>query len=182
MVGPWFSYKVDYFTVEAPKLIIDCTKRMGKTQTRNEIGIRVALSLSLFNLVSSQESWDAELYMHDPVTAAKFNAYCLDGTKGGFYYRPATSVASQNRWKIHFSGGGWAFDVQSLVSRSKTLLGSSSFFTPWLSSFWPPEGAGFYGLMGVNDTTTADWNFVWLPYCAELLKRLIEQILLSLET
>lgn len=141
---------------------------MRKVQTgrqTNDIGFRVALGLSLFNLVSSQDSWDAELHMHDPVTAAKFNAYCLDGTRGGFYYRPATSVASQNRWKIHYSGGGWAFDEQSLVSRSKTLLGSSSFFTPFLSKFWPPEGAGFYGLMGVNDTTTADWNFVWLPYC-----------------
>lgn len=124
------------------------------------------LLLSFFNLqVSSQASWDAALHLHDVATAEKYNAYCLDGTRGGFYYRAATSTASQTRWKIHFQGGGWAFDKPSLASRSKSLLGSSTFFTPWLSTFWLPEGAGFYGLMGVNDTTTSDWNFVWFAYC-----------------
>lgn len=29
------------------------------------------------------------------------------------------------------------------------LCRSSTFFTPWLSEYWKPEGAGFYGLMDV---------------------------------
>ena len=37
-----------------------------------------------------------------------------------------------------------------------------------LSQLWPPEGAGFYGLMGQNATSVnpfGDFNFVWFAYC-----------------
>jgi len=105
------------------------------------------------------------LHLHDTATAELYNAYCLDGTKGGFYYRAASSSAAITKWKFHFSGGGWAFTEQSLLSRSTTLLGSSSTWSQYLSQLWAPEYAGFYGLMGVNDTTTSDWNFVWFAYC-----------------
>ena len=112
--------------------------------------------------------WDATLHLHDPATAAQFNAKCLDGSRGGFYFRGASSPSAATKWKFHFQGGGWCFKDNDCVGRSKTLLGSSSFWTPTLSALWAPEGAGFYGLMAANDTSLnpfGDWNFVWLAYC-----------------
>ena len=112
--------------------------------------------------------FDAKLYLHDDATATKYNAYCLDGTKGGFYYRPASSPASRTKWKFHFMGGGWATTSESLLSRSRGYTGSSSQWTPWLSQCLPPEYAGFYGIMSYNETSVSiigDFNFVWFSYC-----------------
>jgi len=132
---------------------------------------RVAALLSAASLagVAAAQAgpWDAKLYLHSDATAAQFNARCLDGSKGGFYFRPASSAAAQTKWKLHFCGGGWETSPGGLLSRSKSQLGSSSFFTPWLSSFLSPN-AGFYGLMSANDTDVnivGDFNFVWLAYC-----------------
>ena len=64
--------------------------------------------------------------------------------------------------------GAWCTYHSGCAQRAKSILGSSKFFPPLLSAFWPPEHAGFSGLMGLNDTTasvTGDWNFVWLAYC-----------------
>lgn len=117
-----------------------------------------------------QASWDATLHLHDAGTAANLNAYCLDGSRGGFYYRPASSAESATKWKFHFQGGGWSASVSSSYYRAQSILGSSATWTPTLSRFWLPEGAGFYGLMAANDTSInyfGDWNFVWfvsLPF------------------
>jgi hypothetical protein len=114
------------------------------------------------------ESWDAALYLHSDATAARLNAYCLDGSKGGFYFRPASSPATATKWKFHFQGGGWCDSPASCYERSQSLLGSSSYWTPTLSQLWKPEGAGFYGLMGANDTSVnpfGEWNFAWFAYC-----------------
>ena len=111
--------------------------------------------------------WDAALIMHTNETAQRFNAYCLDGSKGGFYYRAATTAAAKTKWKLHFCGGGWSTSPEDLLSRSQSQLGSSSYFTPWLSDFLQPH-AGFYGLMSMNDTRdniVGDFNFVWFAYC-----------------
>ena len=116
---------------------------------------------------TAQASWDAALHLHDPATAAQFNAYCLDGSRVCYYYRGASSSAASTKWKFHFMGGGWCFDGSSCVGRSKTLLGSSSYWTPTLSALWSAN-AGFYGLMSANDTAVnpfGEWNFVWLAYC-----------------
>lgn len=126
------------------------------------------LLLSLLSAAAAQESWDALLHLHSDATAARLNAYCLDGTKGGYYFRPASSAAAKNKYKIHFMGGGWCSSPVSCYQRSLSLLGSSSYWTPTLSTLWQPEGAGFYGLMSQNDTSInpfGDWNFIWLAYC-----------------
>jgi hypothetical protein len=52
----------------------------------------------------AQESWDATLFLHSDATAARLNAYCLDGSKGGFYFRPASSPTAATKWKFHFQG------------------------------------------------------------------------------
>jgi hypothetical protein len=132
--------------------------------------LHLLLLLSLlFSLIKAQAGspWDAFLALHSPATASKFNAYCLDGTRGGMYIRPASSPSGRTKFKFHFQGGGWSFSEQELLDRSTTILGSSSTWPSWLSQFWS-SNAAFYGLMGLNDTSTSyfgDWTFVWLAYC-----------------
>jgi hypothetical protein len=129
---------------------------------------RALLALAAAAAVAAQESWDATLVLHSDATAAQFNARCLDGSKGGFYFRPASSPSAATKWKFHFMGGGWCDTPASCFYRSKSLLGSSSFWPPTLSKLWPPEFAGFYGLMSANDTSVnpfGAWNFVWFGYC-----------------
>lgn len=84
-----------------------------------------------------------------------------------YYYRPASSPTAATKWKFHFQGGGWCNDVQSCLSRSKGLLGSSTTYPQNLSDFWGGS-AGFYGLMSANTSDVnpfGEWNFVWLAYC-----------------
>ena len=103
--------------------------------------------------------WDARLYLHSNATAERLNAYCIDGSKGGFYYRPASSPAARNKWKLHFMGGGWATAPEWLLTRSRGATGSSKSWGPWLGAYW-----GFFGLDSLNDTSVnivGDWNFVW---------------------
>jgi len=38
--------------------------------------------------------------MHSNATADHFNARCLDGSNGGFYFRKATSPTAEKKWKI----------------------------------------------------------------------------------
>ena len=74
--------------------------------------------------------------------------------------------------QFHFMGGGWCNDAKGCAGRGKSLLGSSTFWTPKLSDLWN-HGAGFYGLMSATVNQTGDevgnpfgdWNFVWLAYC-----------------
>ena len=108
--------------------------------------------LALLALASAQEAWDASLVLHSQEVADLYDARCLDGSRGGFYFRPASSPSAATKWKLHFMGGGWCSGDRDCLSRSKSLLGSSTFWTPTLSKLWPPEFAGFYGLMGANST------------------------------
>lgn len=117
-------------------------------------------------ILSQAGNFDAKLYLFPSTIIQKYNAVCLDGSPPGLYYRPASNPGSNTKWKIHISGGGWCTGLSDCYARSKTLLGSSNYFTPWLSALWPPEFAGFYGLMDNNATNPfGDWNFVWFAYC-----------------
>ena len=109
---------------------------------------------------------DARLVLHTQSTVDAFNARCLDGSPGGFYYRPSSSAASTRRWKFHFQGGAWCSTAASCVQRSQTPLGSSK--------AWPLTlGGAASGLMSASVNATGhdmgnpfgDWNFVWLAYC-----------------
>ena len=107
--------------------------------------------------------WDAVLHLHSNATRDALNARCLDGSNGGFWFRPAKSAAAATKWKVHFQGGAWCTTPVACADRAKWFLGGSKWFPPLLSTFWHPEYAGFSGLMGLNDTTvsvTGDWNFV----------------------
>ena len=116
--------------------------------------------------------WDADLHLHGTDTIERFNARCLDGSPGGFYYRAASNPSANTKWKFHFMGGGWCYDAGSCLQRSEGLLGSSKTWTPKLSNLWG-NNAAFYGLMSASVNQTGgdvgnpfgDWNFVWFAYC-----------------
>ena len=110
---------------------------------------------------------DAHRVLHANATAALFNARCLDGSNGGFYFRPASSAAAKNKWKFHFQGGAWCADAGSCAARSRTSLGSSKAWGRTLGA------KAVSGLMSASVNATGQdvgnpfgsWNFVWLAYC-----------------
>lgn len=126
--------------------------------------MRLLIAVSLVISAAAQASWDAELHLLPPARVAEFNARCLDGSPPGYFIR---RNASSTDWKLHIQGGGWCTSPSDCHSRAQGLLGSSSSWPRWLSAFWPPEGAGFYGLMDANASSSpfGSYNFVWVGYC-----------------
>ncbi|XP_020899744.1 pectin acetylesterase 11-like [Exaiptasia diaphana] len=91
--------------------------------------------------------------------AAKKGAVCLDGSPPGYYYRAGFGKGVGN-WIIHFFGGAWCFDEKACLQRSKTVLGSSTFF--------PPHPPKLQGILSSNPKTNPDfynWNLVMMCYC-----------------
>jgi hypothetical protein len=67
--------------------------------------------------------------------------------------------ASESKWILHLEGGGWCGDEGDCLNRSRTALGSST--------FWPPAEE-FHGFLSDNATVNPDfhdWNMVFLMYC-----------------
>jgi hypothetical protein len=133
--------------------------------------VAACVASSLSACASALDPWDAELHLLPPSVVAQYGAACLDGSVPGYYVRrPAPGSPNENKWKIHFQGGGWCTSASDCLGRSHSLLGSSSFWGPTLAVDWLPEGAGFYGLMGVSNETNGynpfgDWSFAWFAYC-----------------
>ena len=126
------------------------------------------LPLLLATLAHAQAPWDAALFLHSPSTVALFNARCLDGSPGGFYFRPSPNPAAASRWRLHFQGGGWCFGAQDCLTRSVGWGGTSTVWPPLLSLMWGPGGAGFSGLLSLNSTDVnpfGDYNLAWFSYC-----------------
>lgn len=87
--------------------------------------------------------------------AAARGAVCLDGTPAAFYYAPG----DPERFYVHQEGGGWCYQNDDCLSRSKTRLGSSSSYAPSM---------GFNGGYFSNDPSInplmASWSKIFLPY------------------
>lgn len=111
---------------------------------------------------------DAKLNLISDDLAAIYSAYCLDGSKGGYYFRQGSD---NNKWKFHFQGGGWCRSIEECYSKSiNNPLGSSLTWPESLSDYTSSSGntAKFYGLMdngSANENPFGSWNFVWLLYC-----------------
>lgn len=93
------------------------------------------------------------IYWLDP---AKSDARCMDGSRFGYYFRPATDEIHARKWVIELQGGGWCFDEgdcygRTLSSYSNGVLGSSE---NWTST------------MGGYFLESQDWNRVFLRYCS----------------
>ncbi|XP_065887728.1 uncharacterized protein [Dysidea avara] len=89
--------------------------------------------------------------------ATSKGAVCLDGSPPGYYFRTGTS--SPNKWIVHLEGGGWCYDEDDCVKRSKERLGSSK---DW------PSIVSFSGLLSDDCTINPDycgWSMVYIGYC-----------------
>ena len=85
-------------------------------------------------------------------------AVCLDGSAPGYYLRQGNGEGV-SKWILHLEGGAWCGDERDCLDRSKTALGSST--------FWPPT-AEFNGFLSDNATVNSDfynWNVAFLMYC-----------------
>ena len=61
-------------------------------------------SSALAALAAPPAPWDAVLHLHSNATRDALNARCLDGSNGGFWFRPAQTPGAATKWKIHFQG------------------------------------------------------------------------------
>jgi len=96
--------------------------------------------------------------------APESGALCLDGTPGGFYFRPGDGDGSSS-WLVHFEGGGWCISDEDCLARSKTDIGSSK---NWPSRGLPSMDGGAHGILSNNPTINPDfynWNMVHVNYC-----------------
>jgi hypothetical protein len=97
------------------------------------------------------------LYLNDS------EARCLDGSFPGVFYRPAsTDSPNQDKWHIHFEGGGWSFSSESLVQRSGTIHGSSSKLPKMMS--WKLF-VGYENIFLKRNPLMCDWHHIYVPYC-----------------
>ena len=83
---------------------------------------------------------------------------CLDGSPPG-YYIARGSGSGVNKWILHQEGGGWCFTTGDCLNRSKTALGSSTY---WNSTI--QLGGIFSDEESVNGQFY-NWNVVYLGYC-----------------
>jgi Pectinacetylesterase len=106
-------------------------------------------------------AWPANAVMHLQLMTndTQGGAVCLDGSPGGFYWRPASSLRSSKKFVLHLVGGGWCYSEADCVQRAKGALGSSK--------QWPASKAGS-GILSADPTVNPyfhDWNVAMLQYC-----------------
>ena len=83
---------------------------------------------------------------------------CLDGSTPGYYIGKG-SGSGANKWILHQEGGGWCYSTEDCLERSKTALGSSSY---WKNTI--DIGGIFSDLETVNGEFY-NWNVVYMGYC-----------------
>lgn len=103
-----------------------------------------------------------QLHLFTATTVASKHTVCLDGSPSGFYFRPASTPASAQKWVFFLQGGGLCVEPVDCLERTKSALGSSS--------KWPSQAEQAYvapGLLSSNLTLSpwATYNHVWLRYC-----------------
>uniref|UniRef100_A0A7S2X7J1 Pectin acetylesterase n=1 Tax=Lotharella oceanica TaxID=641309 RepID=A0A7S2X7J1_9EUKA len=102
---------------------------------------------------------DLTLHLIDQDLADQRGAYCLDGSRPGFYYAPATSVELNTTWIIYLQGGGFCADNDDCADRSTTDLGSSSTWDKTMS------GSSVIDSDSSINPLFADAHRVYIPYC-----------------
>ncbi|CAI6001201.1 unnamed protein product [Closterium sp. NIES-65] len=84
----------------------------------------------------------------------------------GYYFRAGTG-AGKSMWHIYLPHGGWCRNANECVGRSKTALGSSTFYPDDPTNATIPS-PGFNGILSSNSSINPpfyNWNLVRLIYC-----------------
>eukprot|EP01060_Flectonema_neradi_P012159 TRINITY_DN19046_c0_g1_i1.p1 TRINITY_DN19046_c0_g1~~TRINITY_DN19046_c0_g1_i1.p1 ORF type:complete len:512 (+),score=64.73 TRINITY_DN19046_c0_g1_i1:95-1630(+) len=82
-------------------------------------------------------------------------AVCLDGSPAGYYHRKGNSRLLH----IHFEGGGWCYDEEDCLHRSKSNIGSSNEWANRMSQ------EGMLADSCNKNPTLCESNLVYIPYC-----------------
>lgn len=85
----------------------------------------------------------------------------MDGTKPVYYIRDGHGDG-RGKWNIFFEGGGWCYNMDGCVERTKTLVGSSKDYPDCLTF----NDMKYYqsGLKEKNPLMY-NWNTVHIKYC-----------------
>ncbi len=91
-------------------------------------------------------------------------ARCNDGTPAVFYYRPAATDVSRNKWVIQLNGGGGCRSGQACANR---FCGFDTNFSAFqMSSKETPTGTHGEGILDRrSDNPWGDWNHVFVHFC-----------------
>ena len=105
------------------------------------------------------------LFRFDLDTAQYPQALCNDGSGAVIYVRAARNTANQNRWHIHFQGGGGCMGDQDCADRWCSF--GTNFGSAKMSTVGAPYGvaqAGIFSTRGMNPLRK--WNHVLVHYCS----------------
>jgi len=89
-------------------------------------------------------------------------AACLDGTAPGYYAEKGVG-ANVTRWVVHAQGGGWCWNEEECLERSKINLGSSKHWQEATTCYGECDG-----ILSKNCTLNPDfctWGHVFIGYC-----------------
>jgi O-palmitoleoyl-L-serine hydrolase len=89
----------------------------------------------------------------------QFGAYCLDGSPFSYYFRPASSDASSNKWVIYLEGGGLCIERVDCEQRVNQTDGSSKDWEPYLT-----KSDNVLSSSSLNPFY--DWNHIYMRYCS----------------
>eukprot|EP00347_Sterkiella_histriomuscorum_P004397 403360614 len=96
-------------------------------------------------------------------------AYCLDGTPAGLYYKNGYGSGA-NKLVIHFQGGGWCFGLndKELLESCHSRAYDKTFNAYGSSKTWQKhsnEAESYFCSNKENDKIFYNWNRIYLQYC-----------------
>jgi len=89
------------------------------------------------------------------------DARCIDGSRPAYYVRKGHGDG-ENKWVVHFEGGGWCYDYAQCADRKRLLVGSSRTYPACIE----PDHMRFY--MSPSEAANPmmhNWNTVHVRYC-----------------
>ena len=88
-------------------------------------------------------------------------ALCIDGSRPAYYLRKGYGEG-ENKWFVHFEGGGWCYDYAQCQQRKQTPVGSSNKYPTCIET----DSMKFY-MSGIeaNNPMMYNWNIVHVRYC-----------------
>jgi len=117
------------------------------------------LEYTEFSQVAPTDTRFAPAYfLKDDLAEAK----CLDGTPALYYHRKGTG-SGVNKWYVHQQGGGWCYDLDGCVERSKGSLGSTKADPPSVSL--GGGAGGYFSMDHKQNPLMYNWNAVYIRYC-----------------
>jgi len=132
--------------------------------------VRVAGMALLFfaAAAAADEAPPFSLVLLDDAMSQANEAFCLDGSPGAFYIKPASTskpgadaaAGFATSWQFYLEGGGWCWSADDCASRAQGGLGSSNNYAPTLGAM----GGGIVSSDCSVNPTWCNANQVFFKY------------------